>query len=560
MRKIFSVPLNPKLTEEQFNEFYEFLKTYKDYIRDVYFTSRIAPFKQDAMGDVFFIQEDESHAIHAALHIQRTLDIPISATFNNINVPPTQQNLDLFIKNFKPLYDAGVRNATIPHTHWMATGQIKKAFPELYVKNTILRNVTTAQEVVNLATYGFDYINLDRDLMRNRDALLQIKKAKQYVKDTLGKDIAISLLANEGCAGGCSMMDEHYHFNNTRDNARPQYFNDPISRVSCPSWDVQDPAIFLKRANFTPWRADWDEFIDELGIDSIKMHGREAPTRLYETMDMIKRYAAGEELLYPTFEQYLEDTNLAEKPITVWREKIKNCKFECWDCHYCDKVYKAKSDIEASELVKHVAACIEQSGVPTIKLDIPGLTSIRVQSLLNRLAQGVDTYLEVGTALGATFCAVIKDNPIMAIAIDNWIDNVQPRNEGRVAMPQNDIQVFAENVRKYQGNSKITVLNGNCFAVDVTPFAGQIKMFFYDGPHEVEACKLAMTHFAPALSEEAIVIFDDANWNNVVEGAKQGIEAAGLKVSYEKLLLNDEEDPNGWWNGLYIAVVRKAND
>ena len=44
------------------------------------------------------------------------------------------------------------------------------------------------------------------------------------------------------------------------------------------------------------------------------------------------------------------------------------------------------------------------------------------------------------------------------------------------------------------------------------------------------------------------------------EGAKQGIEAAGLKVSYEKLLLNDEEDANAWWNGLYIAVVRKTND
>jgi len=54
-KKIFSVPLNPKLNEQQFLEFYQFLERNKDWISDVYFTSRIAPFKQDAMGDVFVI-------------------------------------------------------------------------------------------------------------------------------------------------------------------------------------------------------------------------------------------------------------------------------------------------------------------------------------------------------------------------------------------------------------------------------------------------------------------------------------------------------------------------
>ena len=274
MTKIFSVPLNPKLTPEQYQEFYNFLGDHKHLIRDVYFTSRIKPFVQDAMGDIFILQEDYGLAIEAALYIQNTLDIPISATFNNIQVPPTQKNLDIFIANFKPLYDAGVRNATIPHTHWMATGQIKRAFPDLYVKNTILREVRTAVEVVKLAEYGFDYINLDRDLMRDRDTLLRIKEAKKWIKENLGKDIAISLLANEGCLGACAMMTEHFEYNNTRGGNAPQYFNDPISRVSCPKWDVEDPAVYLKMANFPPWKEDWDELLNDLGIDSIKMHGR----------------------------------------------------------------------------------------------------------------------------------------------------------------------------------------------------------------------------------------------------------------------------------------------
>lgn len=178
MNKIFSVPFNPKLNPQQYNEFVEFLIEHKHLISDVYFTSRIKPFMQDAMGDIFVINEDYKYAIDAALNIQQVTGIPISATFNNIQIPPTQSNLDIFIANFAPLYKAGVKIATIPHTHWMATGQIKKAFPELYVKNTILRDVRTATEIVNLAKYGFDYINLDRDLMRDKDTLLRLKEAK----------------------------------------------------------------------------------------------------------------------------------------------------------------------------------------------------------------------------------------------------------------------------------------------------------------------------------------------------------------------------------------------
>jgi predicted O-methyltransferase YrrM len=557
MRKIFSVPLNPKLNPEQYSEFLSFLSQYKDYIRDVYFTSRIKPFVQDAMGDVFLLEEYHFSAIEAALNIQQTLGISVSATFNNIEIPATQQNLDLFIKNFKPLYDAGIRSATIPHTHWMATGQIKAAFPELYVKNTILREVHTAQEVVNLANYGFDYINLDRDMMRDHALLRTIKKAKAYIKETTGRDIAISLLGNEGCLGGCSMMVEHFQFNNNRSGDTPQYFNDPISRTSCKKWEVEDPAVFLKTANFPPWKEDWDQFIDELGIDSIKMHGREAITRLYETMDIIKNYAEGKDILFQGFENYLQETNLTEKPINIWREKIKTCQFECWSCQYCDKIYDKKSKLVYSELVQHTAQCISDSGIPTMRLDIPGLTSPRVQTLLNSLAKGVNTYLEVGAAMGATFCAAIKGNPIHAIAVDNWKEQIQPARNDLNQLPRNSVQTFIENVKKHKGLAEVDILNGDLFKADVSQFSNNIEMFFYDGPHDFESTKRAVEHYYPVLANECIIVFDDANWQSVVEGAQAGINSVGAQVTFEKMMLNSLENPNEWWNGLYIVVIRK---
>lgn len=555
MNNIFSIPLNPKLSPEQYQEFIEFVLNYKHLIYDIYFTSRIPPFRQDAMGDVFVFDEDQGYAVEVALKIQEYTGVPVSATFNNITVPPTQQNLDTFIHNFKPIYDAGVRIATIPHTHWMATGQIQAAFPELFVKNTILRDVRTATEVVNLAKYGFNYINLDRDLMRDRDTLLRLKEAKQWIKKNLGKEIKFSLLANEGCVGNCPMMVEHFEFNNNREGASPQYFNDPISRVSCPLWNVEDPSSHLKKANLPPWKADWEEFINDLGIDVFKMHGREAISRMYETMEIVKKWDRNEILLNNDFPQYLRETDLLNKPIDIWREKIKNCKFDCWECQYCDKIYEAKSAIDHSDLVKHTADCIARSGVPNIFLDIPGLTSPRVQTLLNSLAQGVETYLEVGSYQGATLCAVLQNNPITAVAVDKWEEQIKSQN-GDIDEP-NDINIFFENIEKHRGKSIVNVLNSDLFEVDIMPMQNSMRMFFYDGPHDQETVKKAVEYYWPALTDEAILVFDDANWRGVVDGARDGINACEGFAVYEKMLLNSQENKNEWWNGLYIVVVRK---
>ena len=555
MRKIFSVPLNPKLNPEQYKTYCKFLLEHKDYIKDIYFTSRIPPFMQDAMGDVFVYKEDYNYAIDQALNIQNTIGIPVSATFNNIKVPPTQKNLDIFIKHFKPLYDKGIRIATIPHTHWMGTGQIKKAFPDLYVKNTILRDVRTAAEIVNLAKRGFDYINLDRDLMRDRDTLLRIKTAKEWIKENLKKEIHISLLANEGCLGNCPMMVEHFEFNNSREGYAPQYFNDPISRVSCPKWDVDDPSVHLKTANIPPWKEDWDEFIDELGIDVFKMHGREAPSRLFETLDIIKRYAKNDEILIDNFNDYLEDNNLKEKPINAWRKKIKNCKFDCWECHYCDDIFRVKSEIEHTPLVKHVAQSLLDSGVPSVKNKVQGLTSTRVKSLMNSFASKIENYMEVGIGNGSIFCSVLENNKLNAVGIDNFELQMQPGRKDISTLPGSSFFTLEQNINQWRGDNQVEIINQDMFTVDTSRFKGKINMWFYDGPHDIESTKRAVEHFGKCFADECLLVFDDANWDGVVEGARQGINSINRLVSYEKILLNEQEDASAWWNGLYIVVL-----
>jgi hypothetical protein len=123
---MFSVPLNPKLSPDQFDYFLNFLKKYKHLIYDVYFTSRIPPFTQDAMGDVF--NENQFDLISEnALIISKATGIPLSATFNNIEVPPTDENLDIIYRNILKNYmTLALRIVTIPHTLWMLNRPFSK--------------------------------------------------------------------------------------------------------------------------------------------------------------------------------------------------------------------------------------------------------------------------------------------------------------------------------------------------------------------------------------------------------------------------------------------------
>lgn len=539
---MFSIPINQKLTESQFNEFYAFCSKNKDVIYDLYFTCRMPPFTQDAMGDIIIEQRDAYSAIEAALHIQNTLGIPVSATFNNIKVPPTQKNLDLFILNFRQLYDIGVRSATIPHTHWVATGQIQKAFPELLIKNTILRNVSRPNEIAALAQAGFHYINLDRDLMRDRDSLIECRRAA----DKFG--VKLSLLGNEGCVGNCSMMDEHFEFNNSRVDG-PAYFHDPISRVSCPKWNVTDPSTPLKTANIPPWREDWVELLQY--VDVFKMHGRESITQIFNTMDIVNKYVANEEILFDEFKEYLDDTNLQDRPIDTWRKIIKTCKFNCWDCNFCDKLYEKKSGETAHPLVQAVVKELVNSVSYGNNLQAPGLTSTRVQNLLFGLGEHVKSYLEIGSAMGATASAAgVYD--IEVHCIDNWETNIQPENEN-LFLPVNTRAEF----EKYTAHIKRKhVHQGDFLSIDTSGIKN-IDLMFYDGPHDAESTRQAVKYYKDCLSDVAILIFDDANWHGVVAGADAGIREANLTPMYSKLILNNVEDKTMWWNGLYILVVKK---
>ena len=571
-KSVFSLPINPKL-DKQFTDgiFIPWLTKYKAYIKDLYFTCRMPPFVQDAMGDVF--AGDISQLVFNSIVISRETEIPISATFNNIYVRPDQEGLDLFIHNFKQIYDQfNVRIATIPHTTWVASGQIQSAFPDLKIKNTIIRNVCKANDIVNLAKAGFHYINLDRDMMRDKNGLLEIKRAKEYCKK-IGKPVEISLLANEGCWGGCSIMDEHYHFNSTRQGKSPQFFMDPISTNSCSKWDIEDPSSSLKAANLPPWREDWEEFLD-LGIDVFKMHGRENMMRLKESMDIIERWAKEDELLFPEFDEYMDDLKVKDAPINLWREKIKTCKFDCWDCNYCESVVEShlKKIGETFEVEDYTKRCLDaidnalsfKSNFVSEGYEIQGITSNRVRHFLNNLCSHDDAvYLELGTLMGSTFFAATMGNDIENIGVDNYSDpECKPMtNNLHWSEVGNAYDEFQRHFKKYE-NGKSLFLKSDILDLKEEDFQGKKpNVVFYDADHDYVQQLNALNHIAPFLADKFILVIDDANFDGVIESAIQFVKDNNYDLYFErKILSRIVENPTHWWNGLFVMVLEKPNE
>ena len=570
-KSVFSLPINPKIDSKYAETvFVPWLKRYKDYIYDLYFTCRMPPFTQDSMGDVF--QGDVRQLYYNAKAISDDAGgIPLSATFNNIYVRPDIEQLDLFVKNFAQLYEQGVKIVTLPHTSWVTTGILQKEFPELKIKNTILRNVTKANEIVALAKAGFHYINLDRDLMRDREALKKIKKAKEYCAE-IGKPVELSLLANEGCWGGCSMMDEHYHFNNTRTEQTPQYFNDPISSHSCSLWDIEDNSHALKAANLPPWREDWEEFLD-LGIDVFKMHGRENGMKLMESMQMIEAWAAEHEFVTGDFKEYMEDLAIPDSPIALWREKIKTCGFDCWDCNYCEAVVDAHLKKQGrpttvDEYTKRVLKAIDDGNTQTSNFDpegysIQGLSSNRIRHFLNSLCSHDDAvYLELGTYTGSTFFAATMNNKAKCIGVDDFSEaNVKPIvDRGMWTECGNPYDTFVNNWQKYE-NGNAAFVKASVEELTEEDFGGsKVNILFYDANHDIMAQMNNLNHLLPFLDDKFILVVDDANFDGVVEGAVTWAQENNLKCYLERKILSSViESPVHWWNGIHVMVLEKDN-
>lgn len=206
-------------------------------------------------------------------------------------------------------------------------------------------------------------------------------------------------------------------------------------------------------------------------------------------------------------------------------------------------------------LIKHVEKCIERatlkrSKLPSSVLKLEGYSSVKVRHFLNNLCSLPNTsYLEIGVWKGSTFISALYGNQstvIQAIGIDNWSKFGGPYTE------------FKANVEKYISNINYEFYSEDSFKFDIQKISQPVNVYFYDGDHSALSQEMAFTYFNDVLDDVFIAVVDDWNFPAVPEGTHSAFEKLNYEVLFEKVLpAKHNRDINNWWNGLYVAVIRK---
>lgn len=121
---------------------------------------------------------------------------------------------------------------------------------------------------------------------------------------------------------------------------------------------------------------------------------------------------------------------------------------------------------------------------------------------------------------------------------------------------------FLQNFAKYKGNNHASFIEEDCFHCDRKSLF-QCNMFMYDGDHTELSHYRALTRFLPLMEETFVFVVDDWNWEGVRNGTRKAIEDMQLETLFEKEVLVDKNDvesfrdKEGWWNGIFVSVLRK---
>lgn len=202
-------------------------------------------------------------------------------------------------------------------------------------------------------------------------------------------------------------------------------------------------------------------------------------------------------------------------------------------------------------LIKQVNDSLEYANAGFTKLNekaitMDGMSSFKVRNFLNKIVSYPDTsYLEIGVWRGSTFYSAMHGNkPKYALAIDNF--------------SQFDGNELAFQINMHDTESGFYFINSDCFNLPYKP-TEKFNVYFYDGDHSLQSHKSALTYYHDMLTDEYIYICDDWNWPEVKAGTEEGIKEKNLEIVQEWTLPADfNGDKINWWNGLWVAVIKKS--
>lgn len=212
-------------------------------------------------------------------------------------------------------------------------------------------------------------------------------------------------------------------------------------------------------------------------------------------------------------------------------------------------------------LIVHVQRSIEKASRKKGKLSkkvlkMDGMTSKKGRYLLNHLCSLPKTvYLDIGPWKGSSLVSALYQNKNIqkAYAIEKWARFSEDGFEfGDVR------EEFQANVQAYLQRLPLKVYEEDCFSFNVDAIPEKVTVYFYDGAHRKQDHIKAFTYFNDRFASEFIAVIDDWNWEDTRSGTFEAFDQLGYEVLFEQYLPADRDsDKKNWWNGMYVAVIRK---
>lgn len=217
-------------------------------------------------------------------------------------------------------------------------------------------------------------------------------------------------------------------------------------------------------------------------------------------------------------------------------------------------------------LIKHAENAFESAEKNISKLsndilELEGMSGVKTRHLYNNICDlNNANYLEVGTWKGSTFVSANYKNTINSIAIDNWSEFSTTSLSASPTMDSKS--TFLSNIEKY--DIKCKVIENDSFKITTDDIEeNSIDIYLYDGAHDYESHKKAITHYYKFLSKYSIVIIDDwrtdGDWEAVQRATYDGITESGLIVHkrIEKITFQELNGKSEYWNGFGLFVCEK---
>lgn len=188
---------------------------------------------------------------------------------------------------------------------------------------------------------------------------------------------------------------------------------------------------------------------------------------------------------------------------------------------------------------------------------VPNLAAENVLALLNLAASLLppgESYVEVGSYYGASLIGAMRGNEGDFVAIDRF--QFGPIEVKGVEIPAASREGLEKKLREFAAD-RATILEGDAFEVLEGGALGdrRVGVYYYDGAHDYDAQVRGMRAVEPWLADEALLIVDDYDWDDVGRATRDYLAAEERAELLFDIPGHERGHPE-WWDGVAVLGWR----